>query len=202
MLSPKKERRQFEVLLRQLASSMSFLSFLSNERFARFRLPSSGSLGHGSPPSRPDRYCNATNVYRNSIIAPGRRYYAPLRLPLPISSASLVARFGYPDGPRFVWPTTLVTYSAKPHQSARTPRLAQGNWYAGYPNTGSLSRRKTDLTSFRANPLGTCPALRPRWSRGPVVKLGPRLLPSSVKRLSAVPASPGVIHNDLHFGAE
>ena len=144
-----------------------------------FAFPSVGPLGMEFPtfPPPPTRQ---------------HRYYAPLRLPLPIPVGSLIAPF------RYLMPMPLICF---PHQcwlrlaDMRTCcPSAPGLLVCRYPLSSGLShiRRQEALPSSQTTPLNTCPVLRPRWCPYCSAIAQPGLLPSSASNPSAFTAHHGL----------
>ncbi len=128
---------------------MYLSSFLPTERYARLRLPSSGSFGSPFP---------TFSIRPYSL--PDLRYYAPLRLPF-AHLGSLHFSLSFPDtlpcSHSFVSRFRLViSVGSYP----MTPRLLVSQ----YPcSSGAPGGRQMALPSSRVVPLNVCPALRPRW---------------------------------------
>lgn len=121
-------------------------SFLPTERYARLRLPFSGSLGSRFPTF--------------SVNIPDHRYYAPLRLPF-ARLGSLRFSLSFPNtlscSRSFVSRFRLVIWVGS---HPMTPRLLVSQ----YPcSSGAPGGRQMALPSSRVVPLNVCPALRPRW---------------------------------------
>lgn len=155
------------VLDRLLCKLLKFCGYgwRPTARYARLRLPCSGSRGLSSPP------------YRSALPASDLRYYAPLRLPsAPLGS--LPFRW-LPD----TLPAPLLLRGLLSARSRRDAlRLRQDVVHPVAPFPGFRSRKQTALPSSRATPLHTCPALRPRWcpTRSPLAPAG--LLPSVTQK--------------------
>lgn len=136
-----------EVSLRQFAISMYLSSVLPTVRYARLRLPCSGSLGPRFPTF--------------SVIF-DLRYYALLRLPV-VLLESLRSSLSLPNTHA---PLSLF-FVSRSHGSLTVPKVWLVSarsldppvllvfWLLGWETTGSLE--------FPSYPCSTCPALRPRW---------------------------------------
>ena len=147
-----------------LVSPASLPEVPPDKRDARRCLPSSGSLGHGSPPS--PVLCAAKTT------------------PCPSRVASLVARFPIPHllhGVRGL-PRGRMAWSKPPGHARALGRPV--------PPSGMYARRQVVLPRSRATPLKPCPALRPRWCpvHAPLSHTG--LLPSGAGKPSAFVSIP------------
>ncbi len=115
-------------------------------RYARLRLPSSGSLGSRFPAF-------------SAFPVLSHRYYAPLRLPfLPLGSLRLKLASRY-----------LVLSRLRSCPLSGSLRGCEDDPDSAWPGslpaclTGSLHKEMTVLSSSRVTPVCTCPARRSRW---------------------------------------
>ena len=115
-------------------------------RYARLRLPSSGSLGSRFPAFA------AFPVFSH-------RYYAPLRLPF-FHLGSLRLKLAS----RYLVVFACVRVPSRVRCSGATDDLSNA-WPCSLPAclTGSLRKEITVLSSSRVTPVCTCPARRSRW---------------------------------------
>lgn len=154
-----------------------------------FTFPRAGSLGLGSPPSRP-----ALSMH------PGHRYYVQLRLPhahLGPLRVSLAHRY-------LACPLSLCPRSCGLAGRAGAYWPAPGLLVSRYPLSSGilLARRLMALPSSRAAPMDACPARGPRWCREGIAIAPSRPLPS--EHLDAVgfhppPRAYPTVHHYLRF---
>jgi len=135
--------------LTRLVSSKSLPSFPPVERYARLRLPFSGSLGSGFPTfptsilSRPSVLCSAATASSPSRIA-SLFAHSPIPCAFPFvlcPTLGWLADIGgnYPISAGSLGPPVLLIFR------------------------NFLTRKLWALPSPRATPMNTCPVLRPRW---------------------------------------
>lgn len=147
-------------------------SFLPPGVMSGFTFPAAGPWDFGSPPSR--RMLSLPS----SVLCSAKTANHPSRV------ASLAAHFPVPCLlPGFRVPIRLAAGWKLPS----APGLLVGRYTL---SSGISARRLLALSSSRATPMNTCPALRPRWCSLRIAIARLELLPSVTPTASAFPPLP------------